>query len=109
IVGIAATKDGGGYWLAASGGGVFAFGDAAFQGSMGGTRLAAPVVAITADASGGGYWLGGADGGVFSFGDAGFYGSGSAAFACACPVERQPSPSSKPPQPKLAALVATPG
>ena len=36
IVGMAATPDGGGYWLVASDGGVFAFGDATFYGSTGG-------------------------------------------------------------------------
>ncbi len=38
IVGMAATPDGGGYWLVASDGGIFAFGDAPFWGSAGGTR-----------------------------------------------------------------------
>src|SRR5581483_4423138 len=38
VVGIAATADGGGYWLVASDGGVFTFGDAAYHGSMAGTR-----------------------------------------------------------------------
>jgi hypothetical protein len=33
VVGIAATPDGGGYWEVASDGGIFAFGDAPFQGS----------------------------------------------------------------------------
>ncbi len=33
---MAATPDGKGYWLVASDGGVFAFGDAGFEGSMGG-------------------------------------------------------------------------
>lgn len=33
IVGMASTPDGGGYWLVASDGGVFAFGDAEFEGS----------------------------------------------------------------------------
>ena len=36
IVGMTATPDGHGYWLVASDGGVFNFGDAAFYGSMGG-------------------------------------------------------------------------
>ena len=36
IVGMAATPDGGGYWLVASDGGIFTFGDAAFYGSTGG-------------------------------------------------------------------------
>src|SRR3954453_9388206 len=51
------------------GGGVFAFGDARFFGSMAGTRLAAPVVAVASTPDGGGYWLVAADGGVFAFGD----------------------------------------
>ena len=38
IVGMAATPDGGGYWLVASDGGVFSFGNAAFHGSTGATR-----------------------------------------------------------------------
>ena len=36
IVGMASTPDGKGYWLVASDGGIFAFGDAAFYGSTGG-------------------------------------------------------------------------
>ena len=44
VVGIAATPDGGGYWLIARDGGVFNYGDAGFLGSMGGQPLAAPVV-----------------------------------------------------------------
>jgi hypothetical protein len=35
IVGIAATPDHQGYWLVTSDGGLFAFGDAHFYGSMG--------------------------------------------------------------------------
>jgi hypothetical protein len=64
-----------GYWLAASDGGVFSFGNAAFYGSMGGVRLNNPVVGMAATPSGLGYWLVASDGGVFSFGDAAFYGS----------------------------------
>ncbi len=87
IVGIAATADGKGYWLVASDGGVFTFGDAGFFGSAsqlnpatppGGTNgitLNKPVVGIAATADGKGYWLVASDGGVFTFGDAGFYGS----------------------------------
>jgi hypothetical protein len=54
---------------------VFAFGDAAFAGSMGATRLDAPMVAIAANPDGSGYWSAAADGGVFAFGDAPFLGS----------------------------------
>ena len=78
VVGIARTPDSNGYWLAASDGGVFAFGpgyfstgDAPFYGSMGGAhaqsthrrhhRHARPARATGSSAS---------DGGVFAFGDA---------------------------------------
>ena len=46
IVGMAATPDGKGYWLVASDGGIFSFGDAAFFGSEGGVHLNAPIVGI---------------------------------------------------------------
>jgi hypothetical protein len=75
IVDVAATPDGGGYWQLASDGGVFAFGNAGFYGSMGGKPLAKPVVAMAAKRTGKGYWLTASDGGVFAFGDAGFHGS----------------------------------
>jgi N-acetylmuramoyl-L-alanine amidase len=75
IVGMAATPDGGGYWLVASDGGVFSFGDAAFHGSTGAAHLVAPIVGMAATPDGGGYWLVASDGGVFSFGDAAFEGS----------------------------------
>jgi hypothetical protein len=75
VVGVAATPDGGGYWLVASDGGVFAFGDARFYGSAGGQHLNAPVVGMAATPDGGGYWLVASDGGVFAYGDARFAGS----------------------------------
>ncbi len=75
VVGMAATPDGRGYWLVASDGGVFSFGDAGFFGSMGGKPLNQPVVGMAATPDGRGYWLVASDGGVFSFGDAGFFGS----------------------------------
>ncbi|MHB1761965.1 MAG: protease pro-enzyme activation domain-containing protein [Acidimicrobiales bacterium] len=71
----AATPDGRGYWEVASDGGVFAFGDAQFYGSMGAKPLAAPVVGIASTPDGRGYWEVASDGGVFAFGDAQFYGS----------------------------------
>lgn len=46
VVGIATTPDGKGYWLAAADGGVFSFGSAPFEGSMGGHTMDAPVVGI---------------------------------------------------------------
>ena len=78
VVAMAAPADGGGYWLAAADGGVFAFGDAQFHGSAGGRRFNAPVVAMGATADAAGYWLVAADGGVFAFGDAPYHGSAAA-------------------------------
>ncbi len=75
IVGVAATPDGGGYWLVARDGGVFTFGDAGFHGALGGTHLNQPIVGMAATPDGGGYWLVASDGGVFTGGDATFYGS----------------------------------
>ncbi|MGH8977999.1 MAG: hypothetical protein ACRDV7_07990, partial [Acidimicrobiia bacterium] len=70
VVDIAATPSGNGYWLAASDGGIFTFGDARYAGSTGGLRLNQPIVGIAATPSGNGYWLAAADGGIFTFGDA---------------------------------------
>jgi hypothetical protein len=75
IIGMVVTPSGKGYWLFASDGGVFAFGDAKFYGSTGGKRLFAPIVSMTATPDGKGYWLFAQDGGVFTFGSARFYGS----------------------------------
>ena len=76
--GMAATPTGHGYWLVASDGGIFAFGDAAFHGSMGGPPLNEPIVGMAATPTGGGYWLVASDGGIFAFGDAAFHGSWAA-------------------------------
>ncbi len=73
-VAMAPTADGHGYWIAGADGSVEAFGDAAYDGSVG-SALAAPVVGLAATPDGRGYWLVASDGGVFAFGDAGFYGS----------------------------------
>jgi hypothetical protein len=75
VVGLAPTPSGLGYWLAASDGGIFSFGDAVFAGSTGSLRLSSPVIGLTAAPRGLGYWLVAADGGIFSFGDAAFAGS----------------------------------
>lgn len=74
-VAILSTKSGGGYYIIFADGGVFAYGDADFYGSMGSEILNAPVVDGAITPSGGGYWLLAADGGIFCFGDADFYGS----------------------------------
>ncbi|MGH2703956.1 MAG: NHL repeat-containing protein, partial [Actinomycetota bacterium] len=89
VLGTGTSRGGGAaYHLVSRDGGVFAFGDAGFFGSTGGTKLNAPIVGMAAlpspqgfgGQSGGfpptaGYWLVASDGGVFGFGDAGFLGS----------------------------------
>jgi hypothetical protein len=75
ITGLARTASNGGYWLVARDGGLFAFGDARFHGSMGGQRLNQPVVGMAPTPSGNGYWMVARDGGIFAFGDARFHGS----------------------------------
>ena len=75
IVGMVPSSDGGGYFMVASDGGVFAFGDAKFEGScpgIGGCSGAA--VAVVPDASGDGYWVMTSTGSVYTFGDAADYG-----------------------------------
>lgn len=74
-VSVCRTPNGQGYWIAASDGGIFSFGNAAFYGSMGGQALNSPVVGMVARPQGDGYWLVASDGGIFAFGAAGFYGS----------------------------------
>ena len=64
-----------GYWMVASNGAVFSFGDAGFHGSAGTFELTKPIVGMASTPSGRGYWLVASDGGIFSFGDAGFFGS----------------------------------
>ena len=67
IVGMAASPTGHGYRLVASDGGVFAFGDAAFDGSDGGPAVAATRRRDGVRPADGGYWLVAADGGIFAF------------------------------------------
>jgi hypothetical protein len=76
IVGMVPSADGGGYFMVASDGGVFAFGDAQFAGScpgIGGCSGAA--VAVLPDATGRGYWLVTKTGNVYTFGDAPYFGA----------------------------------
>ncbi|MDQ1506903.1 MAG: hypothetical protein QOD57_4630 [Actinomycetota bacterium] len=69
------TRPAAGYWLVASDGGIFAYGDASFLGSTGRLKLTKPVVGMAATPSGDGYWLVASDGGIFAYGDAPFAGS----------------------------------
>jgi DNA-binding beta-propeller fold protein YncE len=77
VVGMVPSSDGGGYFMVASDGGVFTFGDARFEGSCPGISggCAGAGVAVVPDASGNGYWLITQSGNVYTFGDAPFYGS----------------------------------
>jgi hypothetical protein len=70
-----AGPTGKGYWLAASDGGIFSYGNATFGGSTGGILLNRPIVGLAATPTGKGYWLVASDGGIFAFGDAAFFGS----------------------------------
>ncbi len=76
IVGMVPSADGGGYFMVAADGGVFAFGDALFAGSCPGIGgCSGTAVAVMPDASGNGYWLVTNTGHVYTFGDAPFYGA----------------------------------
>ena len=76
IVGMVRSVTGAGYFLVASDGGVFAFGDATFAGSCPGIGgCAGSVVAVIPDATGKGYWVVTSTGNVYAFGDAGYYGA----------------------------------
>jgi subtilisin family serine protease len=82
-----------GYWMVASDGGIFAFGDAGFQGSTGAIHLNQPIVTMAPTPTGQGYWMVASDGGIFAFGDARFYGS-TGGFKLAKPiVGMAPTPS----------------
>ncbi len=64
-----------GYWMVASDGGIFNYGNAGFYGSAGAVPLNKPIVGIAALQNKGGYWLVASDGGIFNYGYANFYGS----------------------------------
>ena len=75
VVGMVPTADGDGYFMVASDGGVFAFGDARFEGSCPGIGgCAGAVVAVVPDGDGNGYWVVNRSGDVYTFGDAPYLG-----------------------------------
>ena len=83
IVGMVPTFTGHGYFMVASDGGVFAFGDAHFEGSCPGIGgCAGAAVAVMPDRTGNGYWLVTNIGAVYAFGDAAFYGAPTAVDRC---------------------------
>ena len=65
IVGMAATPDGKGYWLVASDGGIFAFGDAHFFGSPAAKGVSDWVTGMAVTPDGKGYWIANANGAVY--------------------------------------------
>ena len=89
IVGMVPSIDDGGYFMVASDGGVFAFGDAHFAGSCPGIGgCAGAAVAVMPDQSGDGYWVVTSTGNVYGFGGAPYLGApghGSVTSAVACP------------------------
>jgi hypothetical protein len=64
-----------GYYLVASDGGIFTYGNLPFCGSTGAILLNKPIIGMAATHNAGGYWLVASDGGIFSFGNASFHGS----------------------------------
>src|SRR5688500_20343217 len=72
---VPATAPADGYWLVASDGGLFSFGNAMFHGSIGATRLSRPMAGMASTIIGRGYWTLANDGDVFSLGDAMFHAS----------------------------------
>jgi hypothetical protein len=73
---MARTPSGKGYWMLASDGGVFNFGDAHFYGAAAVFHPTSPAVALVPTRTGRGYWIQLANGTVGAFGDAHDYGSG---------------------------------
>ena len=99
---MASSPDGRGYWMVASDGGIFTFGDARFYGSTGSIALNRPIVGMTSTPDGQGYWLVASDGGIFTFGDASFYGSagGSPSTSRRWPSRKDPDGAKSFTQPK---------
>ena len=116
IVAMAATPDSQGYWLVGADGGVFCFGDAAYQGSLGqldpnkapgganALHLADSIVAIAATPDAQGYWLVDTAGAVYAFGDAAYRGSMGQLDPTKAPGHANAAPDSYP----IVAIAATP-
>jgi hypothetical protein len=93
VVGMVPSHDDNGYFMVGADGGIFAFGDAKFEGScydVGGCTQNGLAVAVMPDASGNGYWVVTSLGSVYGFGDASYLGAppssaGSIASAVATP------------------------
>ena len=77
--------------MVASDGGIFAFGDAPFEGSLGASPPGSPIVNMTPTPDNNGYWLVSQDGTVYAFGDAGNHGSVRGSSAPATSLAATPS------------------
>ena len=76
IVGMVPSYDDHGYFMVASDGGVFTFGDAKFSGSCPGIGgCAGSAVSVLPDSTGNGYWLVTNLGAIYAFGDAPYFGA----------------------------------
>ena len=63
VIGSVVTPSGHGYYMVASDGGIFSFGDAGFFGSTGNLKLNKPVNGLVPTATNRGYWMVASDGG----------------------------------------------
>jgi hypothetical protein len=76
MAGVVPSIDDKGYFMVGADGGVFAFGDAQFEGSCPGIGgCSGTAVAVAPDATGRGYWLVTSSGHIYSFGDAPYFGA----------------------------------
>lgn len=75
VVGMVATTDNNGYWIANSAGLVDACGDASTTYGELTSAPSSPIMGITASSDAQGYWLVAANGAVYAFGDAQYYGA----------------------------------
>jgi hypothetical protein len=90
VTSIAATPDGGGYWLTAAGGSVLPYGSAGWQGEVAGIGYCSVPTSVRAvpTRTGAGYWVLAGNGRVHAFGDAPDHGSTAAAgVRTAAPVD----------------------
>jgi hypothetical protein len=71
---MSATVSGAGYWLVASDGGIFAYGDAGFFGSLPSSKNTATITGMARTVDGNGYLFVGSAGQVFSYGSAPNFG-----------------------------------
>jgi hypothetical protein len=73
------TPDGKGYWILASNGAIYSYGDAQYYGgaNTGDLSGSEKAVGMATTSDGKGYWILANDGAVFSFGDAAYYGGGN--------------------------------